>query len=351
MLGNRYAYQNAGKNKSSHAAHPLTKPTADKLEELASARTMSGFLSHPLASYSKVRTYSIRSTPLLTYHKSKGFPETNLHVISSRSTNGQAWHLTSPTAEGVEEELVFTIQGIILQCDLPPIVRPFPRSVSPIHLQQRILLSGFNTTTFADALQGLNHVDNILRLNVRDDSPPKSTPHKYGYPSIEITNRYFTSKRLANEEDHIGIPLDIDPNGILEGLRGDSLVYTADNAVQYYQRQLVNGGQQFKPVKPAHIKKGDIVEVQLTVTLVESRTGKGKNTRHQYLTRLVLRSITQLDSTYSDACRLASSQPPPRPNLKRKIGHDEEEAMETQERMKRMAVDPFGDSQGIFTTH
>ncbi|KAK7019645.1 hypothetical protein VNI00_018030 [Paramarasmius palmivorus] len=306
MLGETYAYQDA----------------ANKLEELAVTRTTSGYLSHPLASYSQA------------------FPESEIQIYSTRTASGQAWHLTNASNDlEIGDEAVFTIQGIISQCDLPPVVRPYGKSVSPKHLRQRVLLTGLNTATFSHALEGLARVDNILRLNIRDDAPPRITALVQGYPALEITNRYFTSKRMASEEDHLSFANDIDPNGILEQLRGDSLVHTSDNAVQYFQRLTANGGQQFKAIKPAHIKKGDIAEIQFTISLVEVNAGKGKDSRQHYITKLVLRSITQLDRSFSDACRLRNGRNAPRPSLKRKIGHEDEEAKETQDRIKRMAVD------------
>ncbi|KAK7044050.1 hypothetical protein VNI00_007765 [Paramarasmius palmivorus] len=95
----------------------------------------------------------------------------------------------------------------------------------------------------------------------------------------------------------------------------------------------------FKPAKPGQIRKGDIVEVQFTVSLIETTTGKGRHAKPTYITKLILRAITQLDSSFTEASRYSHTYTIQPGTLKRKVGHEEEETRETQDRIKRMAVD------------
>ncbi|KAK7019817.1 hypothetical protein VNI00_017906 [Paramarasmius palmivorus] len=214
-----------------------------------------------------------------------------------------------------------------------------PRFVSVKALQQRVLLTGLNTSTFTDALEGLAIMNNVLRLNVRDDNPKPLAVVVDGFTALDISNRYFTSRRFAQEDEHIPFSTDIDPNGILEGLRGHSMVHTSDNVVEYYQRVEANGVHRFNKIRPAQIKKGDIVEIQCTLTLVEFRVNDYKQARTEYNTKLVLRSITLLDRSFSEKMRLANTSMTKAPSIKRRIGHFDEEEQEAQDRIKRMAID------------
>ncbi|KAK7022002.1 hypothetical protein VNI00_017104 [Paramarasmius palmivorus] len=156
---------------------------------------------------------------------------------------------------------------------------------------------------------------------------------------MEIGNRYFTSKRLALTEQHMPFSPSIDPKGFLEEMRGDSFLHTSENQVEYYERYMVNNEQKFKSVLPAFIKCGDLVEVQLTISLVDLVQGKNAIHGNQYITKLILRSVTLLDQTFTEKWQLANVMPQKQLSLKRKVGHDDEQSREAQERLKRMAID------------
>ncbi|KAK7037326.1 hypothetical protein VNI00_011317 [Paramarasmius palmivorus] len=296
---------------------------AARLERLASDRISTGLIAHPLSQYAKICP-------------SKHFVTS---VIDSGC--GSTWRLT-PTSQQEEsqEEIVFTIHGIILHCELPPILRPFGRSASPRHIKQRLLLAGFNTDTFTTALIGLDRIDDLLRLNIREDVPHKLNTQASGQQAIEISNRYFTSKRMAITEEQIEIPTYVDPKGILESIKGENLVHTTENQVEYYQRVTnSNGVHRFINTNPARIHEGDIVEVQFTITLVEPNMSRQNDSKLAFTTKPILRSITLLDNSFSEIYRNLSINRPRRPCLKRKVGHAEEESTETQERLKRMVID------------
>ncbi|KAK7038678.1 hypothetical protein VNI00_010562 [Paramarasmius palmivorus] len=306
MLGLNYPYEKA----------------AILLEHLATERTSSGAIANALATFADA------------------FPDTSTDVTTSEAGNGHTWHLTTRQDEGQPpEEIVFTVQGVILQCDLPPVVRPYGRFVSPRHVQQRVLLTGLNTATFSRALDGLARVDSLLRKAIRDNEGHVITGNTDGFTTIDVANRYFTSKRFANDEHHIGFTTDVDPKGILNDLRGEAFVHTADNVVEFYQRLNTNGDQRFKKIPPSTISEGDIVEVQITVSLVEHSAGKGRNTNVQYFTKLVLRTLTLLDKSYSKVSQPLIAKTNTRPILKRKVGYTEEETKTAEQRMKRMVID------------
>ncbi|KAK7032062.1 hypothetical protein VNI00_013431 [Paramarasmius palmivorus] len=304
MLSHQFPYQDAGKYQARLPAIVAKQRTATRLQTIAAERISSGTLINALATYSDVE-YT--------------FAAIHFETTTNDTGVGHTWHLTTHGQDDqIPEEAVFTIQGVIMQCDLPPVLRGYGRFVSAKHIQQRVLLSGLNTDSFAKALQ------------VGDTE---------GYTTVEITNRYFTSKKFANEEHHIGFSNDVDPKGILDELRGEVFVHTVDNRVEYYERQQTNGTQKFKKIKPSQIAEGDIVEVQLTVNLVEHNAGKGKQTNVQYSTKLVLRTLTLLDKSFSEMNCFATVAPTMRTSFKRKVGYSEEETRDAERRIKRMVID------------
>ncbi|KAK7032389.1 hypothetical protein VNI00_013137 [Paramarasmius palmivorus] len=302
MFGENFLYEQAGKSiKFQFETDVIINTTYSTSDRATSHRpTFSRKSTQCLGTLCRGKFATAEGGKLL--NKAQAIPDNTIELTTSESVNGHTWHLTTVEDEGhTPEEVVFTLHGIIMQCDLPPIIRPYGRFVSPKHLQQRVLLTGLNTTTFSHGMDGLTRLDSLLRQAIRDVHPKPIPGLTEGHTTVDIANRYFTSKRVANEEHHVGFPKNVDPKGILDDIRGDAFVYTADNVVEYYQRQVVNDIQRFKPIHPSHINKGDIVEIQLTLNLVEHASGKGRNTNIQYITKLILRSITLLDKTFSEA--------------------------------------------------
>ena len=70
------------------------------------------------------------------------------------------------------------------------------------------------------------------------DSWTSSEEESFGFPCLDISNRYFTPAKEAVNSQEIAFPKGVDPRGILHGmLIGDgscSYVHTEDNLVQYF---------------------------------------------------------------------------------------------------------------------
>ncbi|KAK7023596.1 hypothetical protein VNI00_016635 [Paramarasmius palmivorus] len=322
--------------------HPLYQydKAAIELEHLAKTRISTGYLQYPIANYSQ------------------SFDSSTFTCTSTGSINAGVWRATTTIEEtGELEEIVFTVHGVLEQCELPPIIKPLAKPSSAKYLQQRIVLTGLDTPTFNDARDGLARVEYYLRLNVRDYNPQYHVGIRGSQGKLHLSNRYFTSKRFAEEMEDIAFPTEIDPKGILNSIRGDSLVHTTENDVEYYERYYRNGEQHFRKIQPAHITKGDIVEVQFTMTLFESLHNKEAQSGPVYNTKLILRSITLLDRHFSEArshvvvlfvaptniciqqCRSSVIAGPKRNVLKRKVGYDEEQSQEARDRFKKMSID------------
>lgn len=59
---------------------------------------------------------------------------------------------------------------------------------------------------------------------------------------ISIWNRYFTWRRSIYTGESIDFPKLVDPKDTLAGMAGDDYVHTIDNAVDYSECNVVEGG-------------------------------------------------------------------------------------------------------------
>lgn len=64
-----------------------------------------------------------------------------------------------------------------------------------------------------------------------------TTPHA----SIELSSRYFTEKKRAPNEEDIPFGPMVDPNNVLEELKGDHFVHGLDNYVEYLEKNTRDG--------------------------------------------------------------------------------------------------------------
>jgi len=63
-------------------------------------------------------------------------------------------------------------------------------------------------------------------------------------PTLIMSNRYFTEKRLCPHGEAIPFRTDIDPKGILQKMTGVKLVHTQENHVDYYELLKESNGNQ-----------------------------------------------------------------------------------------------------------
>ncbi len=98
------------------------------------------------------------------------------------------------------------------------------------------MLSGLNTEAFNDVIATIYSLQTLLAAHIPSQSLSPWSPSLFQeYPSIDLSNRYFSRKRDSLEPS-IPFALGVDPQGLLSHLLQDDLVHTSDNEVQYYQR-------------------------------------------------------------------------------------------------------------------
>ena len=105
------------------------------------------------------------------------------------------------------------------------------------YLRQSVSLTGLGTSLFDTAIDGLADVYAAYSEFI---SLPKLAPcgivDEYDrFTTIELSNRYLTSKRTTPTHEHIPFNPDVDPQGLLTSAAGNAYIHTEHNVVKYYE--------------------------------------------------------------------------------------------------------------------
>ncbi|KAK7033949.1 hypothetical protein VNI00_012576 [Paramarasmius palmivorus] len=253
-----------------------------------------------------------------------------------------AWRLVSSINE--PEEVVFKLQGIIIASELPPFVKaPGRRTITGV-LRQGVTLTGFGIPEFDNAVSGIKIGDLLLKRNVpiQGLETLNCIGEFHGSQTLHISNRYFTPRRIAGGEAAVEISQEVDPHGILRRTPQQDFIHTRENVVEYERcRSEEKRNLHFEPVSPAIFRVGDLVEVQLTLMMVNPG-------RSLYKTVPILRSVTLLDDHFSKQvelhalCKSSSRRGPlilkSTAFLKRKAGNWDETEGTTTKQLRKMDI-------------
>ncbi|KAH7903798.1 hypothetical protein BJ138DRAFT_1120041 [Hygrophoropsis aurantiaca] len=177
------------------------------------------------------------------------------------------------------EEAVFTLQGVLVDLDLPPL-NALPR--------RSITISGLGEKSFGDAVTSLYIVHTELARHVSAGALEKWRPSDFkGFVSLDIHNQYYTLRKYADGAEKVPFDKLTDPRGLLEDNNGQELIHTDDNQVDFYS-SASSGAQK---AAPSSFRIGDIVEVCLSVVMTPTASYE------KYKMVLVLRSIAQIKCT------------------------------------------------------
>ncbi|EAU82077.1 hypothetical protein CC1G_09679 [Coprinopsis cinerea okayama7 len=207
--------------------------------------------------------------------------------------NPKSFRITK--VEDQEQEAYFRVVGVICSKVLPPVLHK-PRLLSPAHLRnlrQFVKLTGFGSDSFAMGCHAVKQMVDKLRqhLKVASDCITGAEEKMYeGDAALDFHARYFTDRELIPHEKHIPFNDFVDPNHILEDLRGAAFIQGPDNHVEYCMRTVdKNGIVEYSVFNPGQFKEGDIVEVTLSLVCVPIKN-------QQYRLLLVMRALTLLSS-------------------------------------------------------
>ena len=169
------------------------------------------------------------------------------------------------------------------------------------------MITGAGLPRFNDAVLALRTIESVFSREFREDQLEtyQSSTH-HNYPSIEASNRYFSTRKDIPSNDFLHLPTTIDPRGYLKELQYQDLIYTADNVVEYYEAKGTSSVQlcqsstwliqciddRMVAFDPAKFRLGDIVEAQLSFMAIP--------VRNKYRMRVILRSIALVNNEYSE---------------------------------------------------
>ncbi|KAF6742756.1 hypothetical protein DFP72DRAFT_829985 [Ephemerocybe angulata] len=223
-------------------------------------------------------------------------------------------------------EIVWHIQGVITNLDLPPF---YPRERSKYKarfLRQGLRLSGLGTSTFDAAMNGLTEVATAFSRTVTSMQPVSFVDADENGLFLDAANRYFSTRQDSRGGKEMHMDDSIDPTGALTKMVNDTHYYGEENVVEYLdQTHLTQSGRKSAvAIQPVTFKKGDVVEVQITLSAV---------TMHKNEWKLVatLRCVTLLDSRFGQVSFSRHSMNAPAKVLKRRCGADPEDDNELME--------------------
>ncbi|KAJ7715764.1 hypothetical protein B0H16DRAFT_1741720 [Mycena metata] len=195
------------------------------------------------------------------------------------------WRLCVPCDEdGVMDEVVFAIQGILTNVGLVPLAIGKLDHRRTVKLAQRVEISGLNTATFEEALNKLENTSDKLTQHFSGQTVRKiSTANgRFGRP-IASSNRIFTLRADSPTDQGTDFEPGLDPLGTLEKLTTREVFHGPDNVVKYYRRAKnpKDGSNVYDSGFPGSFKIGDIVEMQAlhALTMLDDSFTKEAATR------------------------------------------------------------------------
>jgi hypothetical protein len=117
-------------------------------------------------------------------------------------------------------------------------------------LRQAVTLTGFDTNKFKVALDSIGAIYGMFSKEVNTGTQvlTRWIPTLYrDWPSVTISNNYFSTGRAALELPVVDFDPLVDPNGILASVDTSRFHHTSDNAVGYYEKK-TKGENGFKSV-------------------------------------------------------------------------------------------------------
>lgn len=104
-------------------------------------------------------------------------------------------------------------------------------------MRQSVSITGLDEPLFAKAVDNLLNMQNMLARNIGDDCLDLWQPLSYtSYQSIDLGNRYFTSRRDDPHGSPISFARGVDPYGRLAAMGGNNLFHGEDNNVCYFKK-------------------------------------------------------------------------------------------------------------------
>lgn len=108
-------------------------------------------------------------------------------------------------------------------------------------IRQYVAITGLNLEDFDRTMEGLGKVHRYFENSLPSHILEPMIPLFDDYVAFGCHSRYFNSIRHGKSIISHPFGPDVDPNGDLELLRGDSHIHTEDNVVQYLGKKVDDG--------------------------------------------------------------------------------------------------------------
>lgn len=104
-------------------------------------------------------------------------------------------------------------------------------------MRQSVSITGLNEPLFIKAIDNLLTMQNMFARGIGEDCLDFWQPLSYAdYQSIDLGNRYFTSRKDDPHGSSTSFRCGVDPHGRLAALAGNELFHGEDNDVCYFER-------------------------------------------------------------------------------------------------------------------
>ncbi|KAF8229612.1 hypothetical protein L208DRAFT_1285997, partial [Tricholoma matsutake] len=222
--------------------------------------------------------------------------------------NPPSWRLVRTVGtEDKVEEVVFTLQGVLVEKELPPFKEKPRQAVLTIpvarykYLQQAVSITGFNMPAFARAISAAQEIYGKFDWQFTDSTMLSwailSDVDQNQVKCLDMANHYFTPKRVAQGQPNVAFQKDVDPHSVLANMvvsdAVHSYIHMDNNQVQYFTTFKGVGSK--RSCGPQMFCIGDIIQVQVSFITIPVW---GNN----YKMLVVLHSMALLDGSLSNVC-------------------------------------------------
>ncbi|KAJ7747473.1 hypothetical protein B0H16DRAFT_1461953 [Mycena metata] len=259
------------------------------------------------------------------------------HIVET-GQGRKHWRLCSSFSEDdTRDEIVYRVQGVLMKNNLIPKNASMCTTRQTPFLCQHVEICGLSSATLKTAMEKTQEVtdrfvEHLVGTKVADIPRPRSDIGGL----LSASNRIFTSKDDAPNEQHNEFADGLDPMGVLARLKSPNLIHAPENIVQYFKRVVEDensGKAKYISTVPGVFRVGDLVEIQLSFVAVQ--------VSHKVKITTSLQAVTLLDATFSKeaiiARRAAPKEEKRKPAIRRKVRYfydDEDEGSQSSKKQK-----------------
>lgn len=106
------------------------------------------------------------------------------------------------------------------------------------------MLTGLDTEIFERAVESIVLIHTVFSRQFKEGLWENWRPSIFGSgQALDLSNRYFTSRRVDTQATSVPFRKDVDPEGILSQIAGVELIHCEENRVLYYEFLAPEGEQ------------------------------------------------------------------------------------------------------------